>query len=174
MIHNYTESYKNIILKPLEKKDIYMLRKWRNNPDNCKYLSKLPYITIDMQEKWYEKYLLDENEIIFSINEVFELKRVVGSVSIYNFKNKKCEVGKIMVGDKEAHNRKIGYNSMVALINLIFKKMSYTTIYLNVYEKNIPALKIYKRLGFNIIEIKTDGQKEFLMELNKEEWNHAK
>lgn len=174
MIHDYSVRYKNVILKPLEKKDIYILREWRNNPENCKYLSKLPYITVEMQEKWYEKYLNDENEIIFSINEILELKRIVGSVSIYNFKDNSCEVGKIMVGDKEAHNKKIGYNSMVALINLIFKKMSYIKIYLHVYEENIPALKIYKKLGFNIIGITNQEKKEFLMELTKEEWNHAK
>lgn len=174
MNHNYSTSYKNVILKPLEKKDIYILRKWRNNPENCKYLSKLPYITVDMQEKWYEKYLNDKNEIIFSINEILELKRMVGSVSIYNFQQERCEVGKIMVGDKEAHNKKIGYNSMVALIDLIFEKMSYTKICLHVYEENIPALKIYKKLGFNIIGITNQEKKEFLMELIKEVWNYAK
>lgn len=65
MIHNYSSSYKNVVLNPLKKEDIYKLREWRNNLDNCKYLSKLPYITVEMQEIWFEKYLNDENEIIF-------------------------------------------------------------------------------------------------------------
>jgi RimJ/RimL family protein N-acetyltransferase len=174
MIHNYSSSYKNVVLNPLKKEDIYKLREWRNNLDNCKYLSKLPYITVEMQEIWFEKYLNDENEIIFSINEILELKRTVGSVSVYNFEDSKCEVGKIMVGDEEAHNKKIGYNSMVAIINLIFEEMSYKIIYLYVYEENIPALKIYQQLGFKIKEITNQYKKEFLMELTKEEWNHAK
>lgn len=98
----------------------------------------------------------------------------MGSVSVYNFEDSKCEVGKIMVGDEEAHNKKIGYNSMVAIINLIFEEMSYKIIYLYVYEENIPALKIYQQLGFKIKEITNQYKKEFLMELTKEEWNHAK
>lgn len=167
MIHNYSTKYKNIELKPLEKKDIFKLKDWRNDTKNSKYLSKLPHITDEMQIKWFNNYLKDDNEIIFSINEIIDLQRVVGSISVYNFDGNTCEVGKLMVGDNEAHNKKIGYNSMIALLNLIFDNMKYTTVYLYVFQNNIPALKIYKKIGFKIKEINEKKQREILMVFNK-------
>lgn len=38
MKHNFSSCYENIALRPLSIEDIELLRQWRNNKDNTKYL----------------------------------------------------------------------------------------------------------------------------------------
>ena len=57
MDHKYSASLDNVRLRPLKKEDIEKLRMWRNDPDISRFLSPIPYITENMQEKWFEKYL---------------------------------------------------------------------------------------------------------------------
>ena len=45
MEHTYVEVYEDVIIKPLEEKNIESLRIWRNTKANTKYLNKLPFIT---------------------------------------------------------------------------------------------------------------------------------
>ena len=87
MDHKYSAGLENVRLRPLRKEDIEKLRIWRNDPDISRFLSPIPYITENMQEKWFEKYLLDPDELIFAIEETDCLNRMVGSLSLYNFKD---------------------------------------------------------------------------------------
>ena len=50
MEHTYVEVYEDVIIKPLEEKNIESLRIWRNTKANTKYLNKLPFITKEMQK----------------------------------------------------------------------------------------------------------------------------
>ena len=57
MKHSYMSEYRNVRLKPLAAEDIELLRNWRNDAGNSKYLRKIPHITSEMQKAWFEKYL---------------------------------------------------------------------------------------------------------------------
>lgn len=46
-----------ITLRPIEKEDLEMLRKWRNSPEVFPYVREYRLITRPEQEKWYENYL---------------------------------------------------------------------------------------------------------------------
>ncbi len=129
MNHNYSFIYKNVRISPLEKSNIESIRNWRNNPKNCAFLTKLPFITNEMQEKWFENYLINNDEMIFSIYENKDLNRLVGSLALYNFIDDTCEFGKILIGDDAAYGRKIGYNSIYTVLNIV----NINTVYLHVY-----------------------------------------
>ena len=129
MNHNYEITYKNVRLCPLSEKDIENLRVWRNDEGNSKYLRKIPYITPDGQRNWFDDYLKNEDEFCFSIIENQNLKRVVGSLSLYNFHEDSCEFGKILIGDNEAHGRRIGVNAAVAETMIAFSE-----IHLKIYD----------------------------------------
>ena len=68
--HQYHASYENIMLRPLERKDIENLRVWRNDATQTRFLRKIDHITPEMQEKWYESYLKDNDTIAFAIEDV--------------------------------------------------------------------------------------------------------
>lgn len=164
MNHNYSIEQNNVILKPLSINDIQKLRIWRNNPENTKYLRQIPYITEEMQITWFKKYLENNDEYCFAIFSK-ELNKVVGSVSLYNFTNNQAELGKLLIGDHEAHGKKIGYNAVVAARNLAINKLHLKKVILHVYKDNKGAFKIYKSAGFKVIQEKLIENKiEYLME----------
>lgn len=152
MKHQYKQKYNNIEIRQIEICDLEYLRKWRNTPSNCTYLSKLPYITTSMQEKWYYDYLNDENEIIFAIEERDNLKQIVGSVALYNISSKKAEVGKILIGEPKAHGLKVGVNALNAVMLIARKCLKLEELYLHVYKDNIPANIVYQQVGFSIVD----------------------
>ncbi len=169
MVHNYNMKCENVLLRPLSENDIEKLRNWRNNSNNSKYLNKIPHITPDLQKKWYEKYLNNEDEICFAIIENQNLKRMVGSLSLYGFENDECLFGKILIGDQEAHGQKVGLNATKAAVAVAFDQLNMKVVNLYVYEDNLGALKVYKKAGFYISEKleKDNGKIEYKMKIER-------
>ena len=149
MVHNYISEYDGVMLRPLAHNDIELLRTWRNDPVNSSYLRQIPFITAEMQEEWYKEYLADEDTITFSIVENVVLGRMVGSISLYHFAEKgKVELGKVLIGDTEAHGKHIGFRAVAAAVKATIEQLHRNEIYLHVYKNNIPAIKIYTQAGF--------------------------
>ena len=165
MDHNYHIEYENITLRPLIKSDIENLRIWRNDPQNNQYLSKIPYITEEMQSAWFERYLRNDDEICFAIVEHEALNRMVGSLSLHEFAGESCFLGKILIGDSEAHGRRIGVNASIAATEIAFEQMGIKSINLHVFKDNFIALKVYKDAGFVVVDEHDSecGKKEYLM-----------
>lgn len=165
MEHNYQIEYENITLRPLAKGDIENLRIWRNDPKNTLFLRKIPFITRAMQLEWFNKYLQNNDEICFSIVETRQLKRMVGSLSLYQFADDSCFFGKILIGDVDAHGRKVGVNATIAVTKIAFEQMNIKQVKLHVFADNFVAVKVYKNAGFNIVEeLNTEsGKLEYLM-----------
>ena len=168
MDHNYCLEYENVRIRPLQKKDIETIRKWRNNPANCLYLRKLPHISREMQEQWYERYLLEQDEITFAIDEIGEMQELVGSVSLYNFEKNRVEFGKILVGNEKAHGKKVGIHATRAVLEIAFNQLHMHKVILKCYEENIAALKVYTQAGFRKdSEQIIDGKKEYTMYIER-------
>ena len=153
MDHSYSVCYDDVLLRPLLHKDIEFLRKWRNDQEASKYLRNIGTITPEMKEKWFASYLKDEDEITFSIVEIKSLHRMVGSVSLYNFSTdkKQAEVGKIQIGDVEAHGKGIGRKALVMIMDFGFKKLNLEKIVAGVNQKNIAAHSNDMKIGFRIV-----------------------
>lgn len=151
MNHNYEAVYNNIHIRPLKYDDIENLRSWRNDTEATRFLRHVGYITSDMQERWYENYLLNPSEICFAVEETSELKRMVGSVSLYNIDHDIAEVGKILIGDPEAHGRGIGRKCLVMTMLIGFDKLGLQKIIGVVNQENIAAHKNDMSVGFRIV-----------------------
>lgn len=153
----YEASYNNVRIRPLEKKDIEQLRLWRNNPENTKYLRNIGIVTPEMQNAWFDGYLKRDEDVIFAIEETKELNRLVGSLSLYDFENGVAEIGKILIGDPEAHGKGIGRISFVLAMMIGFKELGLNKIVASVSPENIPAYTNYMKIGFEIC-----GQHDFM------------
>lgn len=163
MIHNYKATYQNIMLRPLMEEDIENLRIWRNDIEKTKYLRKIGTITPEMQKEWFEKYQQDTNQIIFAIEEIRDLKRMVGSLALYNFKDNIAEIGKIQIGDTQANGQGIGRKSTVMAAYIGFQKLGLKKIISSVNPENIAAYKNNLRAGFQII-----GEHSYMNGIEKE------
>lgn len=173
MQHNHAISYKNICLRPLHEGDIEHLRRWRNDPENTRYLRAISHITTQMQQMWYDDYLQNEDEMTFGIVETETLKRLIGSLSLYQFRDDQAEFGKILIGDPEAHGKKAGLNATIAALKIGFEALGLKKIVLDVYEENGAAVYIYQKAGFHIVDSHRmpDGRQELVMEATRESLN---
>ena len=167
MKHEYKKIYKNVEIRQLVENDLESLRGWRNNPSNTLFLRPLPYITSEMQKMWYQTYLKDENEIIFAIDEISSLHKIVGSISLYNFCETNAEVGKLLIGDQNAHGKNVSFNALKAIMDIAKHQLHLDRLFLHVYKDNEIAVYIYKKVGFNIVsESFTDtGMLEYTMNI---------
>ena len=121
MKHNIEYRYGNVKLRPIERNDLELLRGWRNNKENTRYLRQIGQISSDMQLGWYEKYLSTNDELGFCIEECDELNRMVGSVFLYDIHDNQAEFGRFLIGDNAAHGRKIGFNACYGVLQIGFK-----------------------------------------------------
>lgn len=174
MEHFISARLDNVTIQPLDKKDIELLRQWRNDQEISRYLAPIPYISKEMQRRWFDRYLLDKNNVTFAIEENIFLKRVVGSISIYGFQEDKAEIGKIVIGDAEAHGKRLGYRALLLALSYGYKYLRLNKFLLNVHEDNVAARNIYQEVGFEIV-----GQHPFIkggveleMELSKDMFEH--
>ena len=168
MEHNYEYRIENVYLRPLCHSDIEHLRGWRNDSSNTEYLNQIPYITEEMQENWYKKYLSDNEEITFAIVEDNTLHRIVGSLSLCNLRGDSIELGKVMVGDPAAHGMKVGANASKAAVVIAHEQLGKNIVFLHVFEQNIAAITAYRDAGFKEVEKRVDekGRKELTMQIS--------
>ena len=66
MTHNFQNEFEDIVLKPLEQKNIEDLRNLRNKEENRKCFIYQKEITKEEQENWYKKYSEKEEDLMFS------------------------------------------------------------------------------------------------------------
>ena len=173
MRHDYTARLDDILIRQLNEDDIELLRIWRNDQDNNKFLRDVGYITEEMQRKWYQGYLENECDLVFAIEDTGELKRVVGSLSLYDWDKEAhtCEIGKIQIGDSAAHGKGIGRKTLVMAMKIAFQKLGITKILASVHPDNIQAYHNDMKVGFRVVGETTSvvGGNELLLEMYEED-----
>ena len=150
MLHEFKKNYGDIILKPLEWKNIEELRNLRNKEENRKCFIYQKEITKEEQENWYKKYLEKEEDIMFSAFLKADEEYLIGFAAFYDIdkNSKKCEFGRIIVDKNKVTKKGIGYQITKCLCDIGFQNLGLDMIYLEVFSDNIPALKTYEKAGF--------------------------
>lgn len=148
MKHQYIIVNENLRLRPLEEKDIEKLRIWRNDKNNSRYLTPIEEITRRKQQAWFQRYLKNENEMIFAIDETDRLKMLTGSLAIYNFVNDQVEIGKFIIGENQAHGKGIGEKAFSMAVDFAFRILNKKKVICSVHQDNRKAYHIYSKIGF--------------------------
>ena len=77
---------------------------------------------------------------------------------------------RIMIGDKY-QGKGYGKACMKLLIKRLYKEYAHKTIYLSVYDDNVSAIQLYKKIGFQFNgEVDTNGEKVMEIDLNNIEY----
>ena len=156
--------YENTLLRPIEEKDLELLRTWRNKT-KTHFLRQMDYITPEMQRAWFEKNNKDESCHMYAIEEIRDLNRLVGSVALYNIQGDICEFGRILIGDNEAHGRGIGYLATTLILYLGFEKLGLNKITADVHADNIAARKCYTKAGFETVGRRIDEKGHEILDI---------
>lgn len=137
----------NIVdLRPLEEKDIEMVRDWRNKYKE--HFFDAGEISKDQQRQWYEKYADSAGRDYMFVIQLKDGTQI-GTIALYNINiiERNAELGRVLLLEEfRGHNYSEAAVKMV--LELAFGKMKLWKVKISVHLDNIDAIAIYARAGF--------------------------
>jgi RimJ/RimL family protein N-acetyltransferase len=134
----------NIYLLPYSDVHFSNTVKWLNSKEIMSKFGITYSVTHDSHRAWI---LLQNDLMMWAVNVdgVY-----VGNISLrVNERHKKAYL-EIYIGDSEFHGRGIGYSAVLLVIKYGFNVLGLNRIYLYTHDFNIPANKLYEKVGFII------------------------
>jgi len=137
---------KNLILRPLERKDLNRSRAWVNDMEIGRSLLRILPVTEIEQEKWFEDICIQSNKLVWAAENKNEH---IGNVGLYNidFLHRRAEAW-CYIGDTSLRGRGLGKEAFSLLLHYGFNGMGLNKIYLHVASENQIAIAMYQSLGF--------------------------
>lgn len=173
MVHHFEIKSEELRLRPLAEDDIENLRCWRNDPAMTKYLTKLPYITPEMQKAWYQRYLEDASEITLAIDCVGDGRsEFIGTVSLSVIEKNRVECGRLMIGSTQYKGRGFGRKSIALCLSIAFDQMGVEVCEAHANPENAPSFVSFVNEGFQIRSSRPFGDDgfEYGLELTQERY----
>jgi RimJ/RimL family protein N-acetyltransferase len=153
----------NIILRTAEKRDLELLRLWKNDNRSCFFYKDI--ITPEQQLEWFKSYLKRVNDYIIIIT--FKQKSM-GCLGFRLLENNGIDIYNAILGKKEFGGKGIMGRSLKLLCSYIINNF-HKEISLKVLSDNYNAINWYKKNGF--IELYNEENYTF-MKLDTVNFNH--
>ena len=97
-----------------------------------------------------------------NIYSIFSNEEFIGIIQKIREENNNIHIGRFLINPLLT-GKGLGTIALTEFINFIFQNKNIHSITLNVFTYNINAIKLYKKLGFEILEIVTQPEKKYLM-----------
>jgi len=126
---------------------------WMNDKEVNKFLESGGDYTIEKLKEFLRHQ--EEKHILFWAIIVKETNIHIGNIKIdpIDTDNNSGEYG-ILIGEKKEWGKGYAKEASNRIIDFCFQKLELSAITLGVIESNTPAVKLYKKIGFNISGIK--------------------
>lgn len=143
--------YEPLGIKHLSKKYLG----WMNDDIVIKHLESGGY-TYNMLKEFLLKY--EKNKILFWAIILKNSNVHIGNIKIdpIDKVSNSGEYG-ILIGDRNSWGEGYAYEASKKIINYCFNSLKLSQITLGVKKKNLSAIKLYEKLGFNVIK-RNDNQ----------------
>lgn len=141
-----------IYLDAVNREDLPMLMYWRNLPEYRKHFREYRELNMDMQDRWYEGKVLNDNSTeMFSIrlNDTNELIGCCGLCYI-NWVHRNADLS-LYIGWKESYIDEEGYakEACKLLFNYGFKELGLEKIWTEIYCFDEKKMQLYTNMGFH-------------------------
>ena len=141
-----------------------MVLEWRNHPNIRKWMFIQDIISLDKHLDYIESLERREDRAYFLIKKDSQAIGVIDFTNI-DYESKRTEFG--IYTDPSLKG--VGNLLMESIIDYAFDVLKVKTLISEVFEDNIPAIKLYKRYDFKSVETKTMNMKNVIyMELENE------
>jgi UDP-4-amino-4,6-dideoxy-N-acetyl-beta-L-altrosamine N-acetyltransferase len=167
-----------INLLELKEEDNPLIVKWRNKDEVRRNLLSHSILTLESQQIWFEDYQKDDTDQTFIIF-VKEDEEKIGTVSLndIDMEKKDSEYG-IMIGEQKYLGKGYAKEATIMILKYAFEHLLLNRVTLKVLDNNLPAIKLYDKLGFKVEEkIKEDDYFEgeshdtIIMSIIKEDYD---
>ena len=146
-----------IVLKYFVETDIPQLMGWIDNPEFLLQWAgmSMKYPLNTEQLKQYINMANDEHSDVLAYKAVHcESGRTIGHISLGNInrENGTARMCRVLIGDNSMHGKGMGQQMVDEVLKIAFSKLNLHKVSLAVFDFNLPAFKLYEKIGF-----KTEG-----------------
>ena len=137
-------------LRELERKDLEIINKWRNDPELISFLgANFRYINLDVDNKWFDSYMSNRGSAVRCAIVSDECDDIIGLVSLTSIDqiNQSAEL-QIMIGETEKRSKGIGSFAVKSMLNHAFNNLNLMRVELTVLTDNARAIHVYEKNGF--------------------------
>lgn len=156
----------NVLIRPLQIEDAYTSVIWRNDPDVFKHTRNTynHIITTESELEWIKRVIVNTDEYRCAI---IVDDKYVGNIYLTNIDEEKAEYH-IFIGNKSYWGRGVAKKASIEIMRYGFERLNLKKIVLEVHPKNNTAIRLYEKLGFAIVEEKSNF---ITMEIMKDKYN---
>ena len=169
----------NAKCRKIKQEDLEKIMNWRMMPEITKYMNTDPQLTLEGQQKWFEKISKKENEFHWVL-EVDE--EPIGYVSLVDWDkhNNIIHTG-VYIAVKEKRSMVLAVNLQLSMYEFAFEKLGVNKVSMEILGNNKNVISLNERLGAvreGILrqEIKKgeDYYDLYLLGVLKQEWQQIK
>jgi diamine N-acetyltransferase len=140
----------SVYLRAAEREDIPHFVAWFNDDRTTRTLGVRAPMSIPMEEAWFERMVADQGKTayMFTVCLIAD-DRPIGSVSLFDLDlvNGSAGLG-IMIGQPADRGRGHGTDTLEAIVAFGFASLRLERIWLDVFDFNAGARRVYERVGF--------------------------
>lgn len=152
-----------IRLAPFEPADFKKLIDWLDSEELLVQVAG-PIFFHPLTEEQLVAYLKDDNRYAFKVVDT-ESDEAIGHAEIYKTEEGTAKICRVVIGDKAYRGKGLGQELISKLVSYAIDQLKTSSIELNVYDWNIPAIKCYEKVGFVFVP-----EKYTTINVNGETW----
>ncbi|MCJ7709501.1 MAG: GNAT family N-acetyltransferase [Chloroflexi bacterium] len=139
-----------VYLRAGEREDIPLFVTWMTDYRTVRTLTVAAPISLVSEEQWFERTTADQGKGgYFFVACLLEDDRAIGTMGLFelDLRNGSAGLG-ICIGAPEDRGRGLGADMLRALLAFGFGTLRLERIWLDVYDMNTGARRVYERVGF--------------------------
>jgi RimJ/RimL family protein N-acetyltransferase len=137
-----------VYLRPLEQEDAGTLVAWLNDPEVAHFLLGRMPLTRGKEEAFLRRMGESEADLVVGV-AAREGDRLIGATGLHRIdaRNRHAMFG-LMIGDRSAWGKGFGTEVTHLMVRYAFEALNLNRVWLQVYEYNERALRVYEKVGF--------------------------
>jgi RimJ/RimL family protein N-acetyltransferase len=141
---------KTVTLLPFDEKYLDTVHQWINQPDIRRGIGSEGPVSTFAHKRWYEEVMSDPHSRIFIIGcgaGANAIPRGTIALRLIEHRAHSAEYS-IYIADQAWRRKGIAFEATVLILRFGFMGLGLNRIYLRVMQCNIPAIRLYEKLGF--------------------------
>ncbi len=138
-------------LRGINESDHDTIVRWRNDPDNNRFLNQTFKLTKELQHNWYINNYLPSNDLLFMFIDKKDGMRF-GTIGLTDF-NQKEQVGiagRLLIGEKKYRSTPEMLEANLCFYDFLFNDLRLERVYCHIVKENKKAIALDSKLGFEL------------------------
>lgn len=136
-------------LREIERRDLPVINSWRNDEELISHLgAPFRYIGPEVDDSWFEAYLKNRSSAVrCAVTDNSDIALGVVYLTSVDSVNRSAVLS-VMVGGIENRSHGVGSFAVKEMLRHAFNNLNLNRVELSVLTENVPAIRLYEKLGF--------------------------